>query len=80
MLAYEFQQFLARDAVLDEVDFNHIHVAEVVECVLGVVNVGHTTTHACSEVAARLAEHHHTTSRHVFAAVVAGSFDDGNGT
>ena len=33
--------------------------------------------HACSEIASGAAKHHDHTARHVFAAVIAGAFDDG---
>ncbi len=73
-------QLLAIGAVLHEVDLHHIHVAEVVEVVVLVPYVGDTTTHTSGEVTASLTEHYHTTARHVLAAVVAGTLDDGYGT
>ena len=80
MLADKFEQLFAADAVLDQRQLHHIHVAEVVEGVIGVIHVGHTARHACGEVPACLTEHYHATARHVFAAVVARTLDDGDGT
>ena len=80
MLADELEQLLAAHGVLDEREFHHVHVAEIVERVVLVIDVGDTTTHTCGEVAAGLAEHDHATAGHVFAAVVAGTLDDGDGS
>ena len=80
MLADELVQLLAVGAVLDKVDFHHIHVAEVVEVVVLVPYVGHTATHTCGKVAARLAEHYHASACHVLATVVASTLDDSDGT
>ena len=46
---------------------------------VGIIDVCHATRHTGGEVAARLAEHHHTAARHILTTVVAGSFDDGDG-
>ena len=80
MLADELEQFLARNAVLDERELDHVHVAEVVERMLGVIDVGHASRHTCGKVAARLAEHHDASTGHVFAAMVACTLDDGDGS
>ena len=46
---------------------------------VGVIDISHAARHACREVAAGLAEHHHAAACHIFAAVVARSLDDGDG-
>ena len=80
VLAYEFEQLLAAYVVLNERELHHVHIAEVVEVVMTVPDVCHTAAHAGSEVSSGVAEHYHATACHVFAAVVAGTLDDGNGT
>ena len=80
VLTDEFEEFLAAHGVLHEREFHHVHVAEVVECVVFVIHVSHTATHACSEVSASLAKHHHTAACHVLAAVVACTFHHSDGT
>ena len=80
VLTDELEQFLARNRVLNQRELHHIHVAEVVERMVRVVDVGHTARHSCGEVAARLSEHHHATAGHVLAAVVASTLDDGDGS
>ena len=80
VLTNQLQQFFARYAVLNQREFNHIHVAEVVECVIGVVNIGHATTHTGSKVSACLTQHYHTSASHILAAVVAGTFNHSDGT
>ena len=42
VLTDEFEQFLTRDTVLYQRELHHIHVAEIVEGVLRVIDVGHT--------------------------------------
>ena len=79
MLANQFVKFLARDAVFNQRELHHIHVAEVVETVVGVVDVGDTARHAGGEVSAGLAEHDNASAGHILAAVVAGALDDGYG-
>ena len=80
VLANQFQQFLARHTVLHQINLHHVHIAEVVERVLGVIDVGYTSRHTCGKVPAGLAEHHHTTACHILTAVVAGALDDGYGS
>ena len=80
VLTDELKQFFARNTVLNKAKLYHIHVTEVVEVVRGVVDVGHTTTHTSSKVAACLTEHNHASASHIFTAVVASTLDDGNGT
>ena len=80
VLANQFQQFLARHTVLHQINLHHVHIAEVVERVLGVIDVGYTSRHTCGKVPADLAEHHHTTACHILTAVVAGALDDGYGS
>ena len=77
MLANEFVQLLAVVAVVDKVDFDHIHIAEVVEVVVLVPNVSYTTRHTGSEVASRFAQYYYATARHILAAVVACALDNG---
>lgn len=80
VLANQFEQLLARHRVLYQREFHHIHIAVVVKGVVGIVDVGHTARHACSEVATRLAQHHHAAAGHILATVVASALDDGNST
>ena len=47
---------------------------------VGVVDVGHTTTHASSEVTTGLAQHNHASASHILAAVVASTFNHSDGT
>ena len=80
VLTDEFEQFLATNAVLYESKFNHIHITEVVERVVWIIDVSHTTTHTSSEVATGLTQHYHTTASHILTAVVACTLDDRDGT
>ena len=80
MLTNEFVQFLAESAVLHKVDLHHVHITEVVEVVVLVPYVCDTTRHTCSEITSSLSEHNHTTTGHIFAAVVAGTLDDSDST
>jgi hypothetical protein len=59
---------------------DHGHVAARLEVTRLVENIGDAARHAGSEVAPGLAQHNHDPAGHVFAAVVAGAFDNGNGT
>ena len=79
MLANQLVQLLAVRAFFHEVDFHHVHVAEVVEVVAFVPHVGHAAAHARREVAPGLSQHHDAASGHVLAAVVARPLDNGNG-
>ena len=80
MLADEFEQFLARYTVFNETEFHHIHVAEIVEGVVWVVDVGNTTTHTGSEVTASLAKYNHTPASHILTTVITSALDDGYGS
>ena len=80
VLADELEQFLPRNTVLYERELYHIHIAEVVEGMVRVVDVCDATTHAGSEVAPSLAQYHHTATSHILATVVAGTFNYGDGT
>ena len=80
VLADEFVQFLAVAAVVHEVDFNHVHVAEVVEVAVLVPHIGHATAHSGCKVASCFAENHHTSAGHILAAVVARAFNHGRGS
>ena len=80
MLADELEQFFTRDTVFYQRELHHIHVAEIVERVVGVIDIGYAATHTGGEVAPGLAQHHHAAARHVLAAVVACALDDGDGS
>ena len=80
MLTDELEQFLATDRIFHKVYLHHIHVAEVVEGVVWIIDISHAATHACCEVPARLSEDNDTPAGHVFATMVACSFDDSNGS
>ena len=73
---------LIRERHRHRYEFNNLYREEYetagMKCV-GVVDVSHTSTHACSEIAAGLAKHHHASSCHIFATVIASTFDDGDG-
>ena len=69
MLAYQFVQFLAVVAFVNKVDFHHVHITEVVEVVVLVPNVCHSTAHTGSKVASGFAQHYHATARHILTAV-----------
>mmetsp|Transcript_27113 Transcript_27113/g.45199 ORF Transcript_27113/g.45199 Transcript_27113/m.45199 type:complete len:309 (-) Transcript_27113:926-1852(-) len=56
------------------------HVAPCWEVAIWIVNVGNSTTHSSSKVAARLGQAHHGTASHVFATMVTETFDDCQGT
>ena len=76
----EVVQLVAGCLVFHERQFHHVHIAEVIERMVGVPYIGYTSTHTCGEVAACLSEYHDATTGHVLAAMVACTFDDGNGT
>ena len=80
VLADELVKLLAVGVFFHEIDFHHVHVAEIVEVVVLVPDVGHAARHTSGEVASRLAKHYHASTRHIFTAVVAGTLDDGNGS
>ena len=80
VLADELEQFLPRNTVLYERELYHIHITEVVEGMIRVVDVCDAATHAGSEVAPSLAQYHHTATSHILATVVAGTFNHGDGT
>ena len=80
VLADELMELLAVGGLLDKVDLHHIHVAEIVEVVVLVPDVGHTTTHTSGEVAACRTEDDDTATRHILTAVVSGALHDGDGT
>ena len=58
--------------------FNHRHVATFSEIAFFIKHIGDTARHAGSEVPPGLAEHNDDTARHIFAAMIARAFDDGN--
>ena len=79
VLTDELQEFLTRYGVLHQRELHHIHITEVVEGVVKIIDVSHATTHTCGEVTTRLAEYHHTTACHILTTVIACALDDGNG-
>ena len=80
VLTDEFEQLLARYRVLYQRELHHIHITEVVEGMVGVVDVGHTTTHTSGEVTTCLTQHNHASASHILAAMVASTLDDSDGT
>ena len=52
----------------------HLHVAEVVECAVGIVDIRYASTHTGCKVAASAPKYYSDTSGHVFAAVIAYAF------
>src|SRR5579859_2704906 len=63
----------------DPLQVDHGLVAELLEAASWVVDIGHPAAHASREIAPRVAKHHDDAAGHIFAAVVAQSFDDGHG-
>src|SRR5690606_23590276 len=61
-------------------EFDHGEVASAAELTVWIPHIGHPTRHARGEVAACAAENHNCAARHIFTTVVAGSFNDCNGT
>ena len=80
MLTDEFEEFLAGHRVFDKRKLHHIHITEVIKRMVRVIDVCHTATHAGSKVTSCFAKHHNTSACHIFAAVVAGTLNDSNGT
>ena len=80
VLTNEFVQFFARHAIFHQIDLHHVHITEVVEVVVLVPDIGHTTAHTGGEVSSCLTKHNHPTACHVLAAVVACAFQYRNGT
>ena len=66
-------------AGIDRLQFHHRHVAMPFEIAALVEHIGDAARHAGREVAPRRPEHHDATARHIFAAVIAGAFDNGDG-
>ena len=60
-------------------EIDHGEVAAPLEVAVLVEHVGDAARHAGGEIAAGRAEHHHHAAGHVFAAMVAGAFDHGDG-
>src|SRR6185312_9850082 len=60
-------------------EIDHGEVAAALEIAFLIQHIGDAARHASGEVAARRPDHHHYTTGHIFAAVVAGALDDGNG-
>ena len=73
-------QFLACRAVFDQREFDHLHIAVVVEVSFLVPHISNTAAHAGGEVAPCTSENHHASSGHIFAAVVADPFQDSDST
>lgn len=66
--------------VFDQREFDHLHIAVVVEVPFLVPHISDTTAHASGEVAPCTSENHHASSGHIFAAVVADPFHDSDST
>ncbi len=60
-------------------ELDHRHVAAGFEGAVLVDHVGDAARHAGGEIAPGHAQHHHDAAGHVFAAMVAGAFDHGDG-
>ena len=63
----------------DRLERHHRHVAAAREAAVLVEHVGDAARHAGGEIAPGLAEHDDDAAGHVFAAMVAGAFDDRDG-
>ena len=63
----------------DRLELDHGHVAAGLEGAVLVEHIGDAARHAGGEVAPGLAEHDDDAAGHVFAAMVAGALDDGDG-
>src|ERR1700761_3033438 len=59
---------------------NHFCVDLALEIEIFVKNVSNTARHTCSKVASRGTKNDYTSSSHVFAAVVANTFNDSSST
>ena len=59
-------------------EINHRKIATLFEGFIFVQYISHTAGHACGKVAAGIADHQHTAACHIFAAVVAHTFDHGH--
>ena len=73
-------QFFAVGSIFNEVNFNHTHVAIIVEIVVLIPYIGYTSAHTGSKITACSSEYNNASARHIFAAVVACTLYNGNGT
>ena len=80
VLTDQFKQLLTTDTILDQREFHHIHITEVVERVVRVIDVCHATTHTSREVSSCLTQHDNASTSHILTAMVAGALDDCDGT
>mgnify|MGYP006970649463 CR=1 FL=1 len=76
MLADQLVQFFTCRTVFDQREFDHLHIAVVVEVSFLVPHISNTAAHAGGEVAPCTSENHHASSGHIFAAVVTDSLYD----
>src|SRR5664279_3478666 len=70
------QLFLFRNRL----KINHRKIATLFKCVVLVQHISHTARHASREVAPGWANHKNTAACHIFAAVIARAFNDGDST
>lgn len=80
MFADQFVQYLACRAVFDQREFDHFHIAVVVEVSFLVPHISNTAAHAGGEVAPLYVREPPRVLRHIFAAVVTDSLYDGDST
>ena len=66
-------------AGINRLKFHHRHVAMPLEIAALVEHISHAARHTGREVAPRRPENHDATARHVFAAMIAGAFYNGDG-
>src|SRR5205807_10334785 len=72
-----FAQLL--DFVQHSLERNHRSIAALCEGAIFIVDIGDAAAHTGSEVSPRATENDDGAAGHVFAAVIAGAFDDGRG-
>ena len=60
-------------------DFHQLHIVFINKCSIFIQHIGKTTGHARAKVDACTTQHNDHAVRHVFAAVIAGTFDNGGG-
>ena len=63
----------------DRLEIDHGEVAAPLEIALLIQHIGDAARHAGGEIASRRPDHHHHAAGHIFAAMVAGAFDHGDG-
>src|SRR5580692_8568149 len=73
----QIPQFGAVLVIIDAGDPDHLLVDVTATVALLIEHIGHSTGHAGGEVAAGCTQHHDPSARHVLAAVIAHTLDDG---